>query len=61
MTIAELALKERFGIREFGFRRGSMRLSSPDPSLRLEAGDTMVFFITDDKAGKIIPLFSAGK
>ncbi|HVP96358.1 cation:proton antiporter [Methanoregula sp.] len=58
-TIGELALKERFGIREFGFRRGSMRFSTPDPSLRLEAGDTLVLFITDEKAGKIIPLFSA--
>ena len=58
-TIGELDLKERFGIREFGFRRGSMRFSTPDPSLRLQAGDTLVFFITDEKAGKIIPLFSA--
>ncbi|MGA9086930.1 MAG: cation:proton antiporter [Methanoregula sp.] len=60
-TIAELDLKDRFGIREFGFRRGSMRFTQPDPALRLEEGDTLVFFITDEKAGKIIPLFSAGK
>ena len=60
-TIGELALKDRFGIREFGFRRGTMRFTEPDPALRLEAGDTLVFFITDEKAGKIIPLFSAGK
>jgi len=61
MTIAELGLRDRFGIREFGFRRGMTRFSNPDPSLRLEAGDTLVFFITDEMAGKIIPLFSAGK
>ncbi|MFZ1898063.1 cation:proton antiporter [Methanoregula sp.] len=60
-AIAELGLKDRFGIREFGFRRGSMRFTQPDPSLRLEAGDTLVFFISDEKAGKIIPLFSAVK
>jgi len=60
-TIAELDLKDRFGIREFGFRRGSMRFTQPDPALHLEEGDTLVFFITDEKAGKIIPLFSAGK
>ena len=60
-TIGELGLKDRFGIREFGFRRGSMRFTVPEPALRLEAGDTLVFFITDEKAGKIIPLFSAGK
>jgi CPA2 family monovalent cation:H+ antiporter-2 len=58
-TIGELGLKDRFGIREFGFRRGSLRFSVPDPALRLEEGDTLVFFITDEKAGKIIPLFSA--
>ena len=30
-TIAELDLKDRFGIREFGFRRGAMRFTQPDP------------------------------
>ncbi|MFA7695121.1 MAG: NAD-binding protein [Methanoregula sp.] len=60
-TIADLDLKDRFGIREFGFRRGSMRFTQPDPAQRLEAGDTLVFFIADEKAGKIIPLFSTGK
>ncbi|MGD0535481.1 MAG: cation:proton antiporter [Methanoregula sp.] len=60
-TIADLSLKDRFGIREFGFRRGTTRFTQPDPALRLKAGDTLVFFITDEKAGKIIPLFSAGK
>ncbi len=60
-TIAEMGLKDRFGIREFGFRRGSMRFSQPDPALQLKVGDTLVFFITDEMAGKIIPLFSAAK
>jgi len=60
-AIADLDLKERFGIREFGFRRGTMRFTQPEPGQRLEAGDTLVFFISDEKAGKIIPLFSAGK
>jgi CPA2 family monovalent cation:H+ antiporter-2 len=60
-AIAELDLKDRFGIREFGFRRGTMRFAQPDPTQRLEAGDTLVFFISDEKAGKLIPLFSAGK
>jgi uncharacterized protein with PhoU and TrkA domain len=58
-TVGELGLKENFGIREYGFRRGSLRFTAPDPTLRLEAGDTFVFFITDELAGKIIPLFSA--
>ena len=59
-TIAELDLKDRFGIREFGFRRGAMRFTQPDPAMRLAAGDTLVFFITDEKAGKIIPLSQPG-
>ena len=58
-TVGELGLKENFGIREYGFRRGSLRFTAPDPTLHLEAGDTFVFFITDELAGKIIPLFSA--
>ena len=58
-TIAEVQFKEQFGIREYGFRRGSMKFTKPDPDMRLQAGDTLVFFITDEKAGKIIPLFSA--
>ncbi|HNX17102.1 MAG TPA: cation:proton antiporter [Methanoregula sp.] len=57
-TIAELKLKDNFGIREFGFRRGTMKFIKPEPSMSLLAGDTLVFFITDEKAGKIIPLFS---
>ena len=59
-TIDEIGIKEKFGIREFGFRRGTLKFSEPAPTLRLEAGDTLVFFITDEKAGTIIPLFSAG-
>ena len=58
-TIAEVQFKEQFGIREFGFRRGTLKFTKPDPDMRLQAGDTLVFFITDEKAGKIIPLFSA--
>jgi CPA2 family monovalent cation:H+ antiporter-2 len=58
-TIGALGLKDRFGIREFGFRRGTMRFTQPDPAMLLEAGDTLVFFITDQMAGQIIPLFSA--
>ncbi len=60
-TIGELGLKDRFGIREFGFRRGTLRFTQPDPGMLLEAGDTLVFFITDQLAGQIIPLFSKGK
>ncbi|MGA2104564.1 MAG: cation:proton antiporter [Methanoregula sp.] len=60
-TIGGLGLKDRFGIREFGFRRGTMRFTQPDPGMLLEAGDTLVFFITDQMAGEIIPLFSFKK
>lgn len=60
-TIGELELTERFGIREFGFRRGTTKLTKPSPETVLCAGDTLIFFMTDDKAGKIIPLFSRQK
>jgi len=58
-TIAELGLKEHYGIREFGFRRGTMRFTEPGPDVRLQPGDTLVFFVTDEKAGTIIPIFSS--
>ena len=57
-TIAELDLKDRFGILDFGLRKGAANLIHPPDTTRLEAGDTLVFFITDKKAGEIIPLFS---
>ncbi|MFA5332343.1 MAG: cation:proton antiporter [Methanoregula sp.] len=60
-TIGELELAERFGIREFGFRRGTTKLTKPSQETVLCAGDTLIFFMTDDKAGKIIPLFSRQK
>ncbi|MDD1702370.1 MAG: cation:proton antiporter [Methanoregula sp.] len=60
-TIGDLELAERFGIREFGYRRGTTKLTQPSKDTRLQAGDTLIFFMTDDKAGKIIPLFSKNK
>jgi len=36
-----------------------MKFTRPEPDMRLQAGDTLVFFITDERAGKVFPLFSA--
>ena len=58
MTIAELDLKNRFGILDFGLRRGAANLVHPDETTRLAVRDTLVLFITDQKAGEIISLFS---
>ena len=57
MTIADLDLKNRFGIPDFGLRRGAANLVHPDETTRLAVGDTLVLFITDQKAGEIISLF----
>jgi monovalent cation:H+ antiporter-2, CPA2 family len=58
MTIAELDLKNRFGILDFGLRKGPANLVHPPDTTRLVAGDTLVVFTTDQKAGEIISLFS---
>jgi len=58
-TVGELDLKERYGIREFGFRRGTLKFTQPEPEERLQPGDTLVFFVTDEKASTLIPIFSA--
>jgi CPA2 family monovalent cation:H+ antiporter-2 len=57
-TIAELDLKNRFGILNFALRKGPANLIHAPDTTRLVAGDTLIFFITDQKAGEIIPLFS---
>jgi CPA2 family monovalent cation:H+ antiporter-2 len=57
-TIAELDLKNRFGIMDFALRKGHANLIHAPDTTRLVAGDILVFFITDQKAGEIIHLFS---
>ncbi len=57
-TLAELDLKNRYGITDFGLRRGTSNFIQAEDATQLLAGDTLVIFITDQKAGEIIPLFS---
>lgn len=58
-TLSELHLFDRFDVGEFGLRRGNANLIHAPETTRLIAGDVLIFFITDQKAGEIIPLFSA--
>jgi CPA2 family monovalent cation:H+ antiporter-2 len=57
-TLAELDLKNRYGITDFGLRRGTSNFIQAEDTTQLVAGDTLVIFITDQKAGEIVPLFS---
>jgi monovalent cation:H+ antiporter-2, CPA2 family len=56
-TIAELELKERFGISDFGLRRDNKTTAQPDISTRLRAGDALLIFATDQTAAGIGHLF----
>ncbi|MCX6688989.1 MAG: cation:proton antiporter [Methanoregula sp.] len=59
MTIAELDLKNRFGILDFGLRKGPANLIHPPDTTRLVVGDTLIVFTTDQRASEIISLFSS--
>nr|WP_319377610.1 cation:proton antiporter [uncultured Methanoregula sp.] len=61
-TLGELEIQERFGIREFGYRRGGTeKLIIPDKNTQLLAGDMLILFVADEKAAKIISLFSRNR
>jgi CPA2 family monovalent cation:H+ antiporter-2 len=57
-TIAELNLKEQFGIMGSGLRRGDKKMINAPDTTCLQEGDVLIFFITDQKAGEISHLFS---
>jgi CPA2 family monovalent cation:H+ antiporter-2 len=57
-TIAELDLKDQFGIPEAGLRRGEEKLIHAPDTTRLQEGDIVIVFITDEKAGEIRHLFT---
>jgi CPA2 family monovalent cation:H+ antiporter-2 len=57
-TIAELDLKDQYGIMGAGLRRGDNKLIHAPETTRLQEGDVLILFITDQKAGEIRHLFS---
>lgn len=57
-TLDDLDLQNRFGIREFGFRRGGVTQDSPPGSTVLKAGDAIIVFTTDKNIAELNALFS---
>jgi CPA2 family monovalent cation:H+ antiporter-2 len=57
-TIAELELTTRFGIADYGLRRENTTIVQPDESTKLEEGDSLVIFSTDQKFEELSSLFS---
>ena len=57
-TIADLDLKNRYGITDFGLRREKNTIPKPDSSTCLRGGDALIIFTTDQVADEMKPLFS---
>ncbi|MGB7787980.1 cation:proton antiporter [Methanoregula sp.] len=57
-AIADLCLKENFGISEYGLRHENTTVFRPDGNTRLRAGDALIVFTTDQTAGELSPRFS---
>ncbi|HOX34857.1 MAG TPA: cation:proton antiporter [Methanoregulaceae archaeon] len=58
-TLDELDLENRYGIREFGFRRDTATIDKPPGTTVLLPGDTLVVFTTDANITEMAALFSA--
>ncbi len=57
-TIAELDLRNRYGVSDFGLRRDNTTTTMPDGSTCLHGGDALLIFSTDQTAAEIARLFS---
>ncbi len=58
-TIEELDLDTRYGITDFGLRRDNVTTTLPDITIRLQAGDGLLIFSTDQKAEELARCFLA--
>ena len=57
-TLAELDLRNRYGVADFGLRRENRTTTQPDPGTCLRGGDALIIFSTDQTADEMMPLFS---
>jgi monovalent cation:H+ antiporter-2, CPA2 family len=57
-TLAELELGTRFGIAEVGIRSQGKTTSRIPPARRVQAGEVIITFITDQTARELLPLFT---
>ena len=58
-TLNDLDLNNRLGIREFGFRRNNIPLSSPPKTTVLVPGDVLILFTTDQNIAELTALFNS--
>jgi monovalent cation:H+ antiporter-2, CPA2 family len=56
-TLAELDIRKRFGIAEFGFRHGEKTVFDPDGDQKITAGDALIIFASDEKVQEMSRLF----
>jgi CPA2 family monovalent cation:H+ antiporter-2 len=57
-TIAELRLKERYGIADCGLRRNDTTSIAADAATQLQAGDALIVFCSDKTVQEISEIFS---
>jgi uncharacterized protein with PhoU and TrkA domain len=57
-AIADLCLKENFGIADYGLRRENTTIFKPEGNICLRAGDALIIFTTDQTARELSPVFS---
>ena len=56
-TIQDLALREKYGVTDYGLRRNNTMMTVTDDFAVLVAGDALLIFSTDQVAAEIRPLF----
>jgi len=61
MTLADLDLKAHYGISDYGIRRGNSTTTQPDLATRLERGDGLLIFTTDQIAAELGRLFTGNQ
>jgi CPA2 family monovalent cation:H+ antiporter-2 len=60
-TIAELDLRNRYGVADFGLRRDNATTTMPEGSTCLHGGDALLIFSTDQTAAEIARLFASSQ
>jgi CPA2 family monovalent cation:H+ antiporter-2 len=56
-TLADLDIKKRFGIADFGFRHGEKTIFEPEDNQKIRAGDALIIFASDETIEEMLPLF----
>lgn len=59
-TIADLDIRNRFGITDFGFRHGEKTVFDPVDDQKITAGDAFIIFASDEKIEEIQRMITRG-